>query len=121
MPRALWISAGLLLAGSAVATETVLDSNSPYWEVGPRDPALSKACALGRFNQKQIGRYIVRLHAKKDDGAAVLGIAKGDGTNLRDLDHKANPAEDYFFRDDGTSSCEVFVGGRKGGSGGGAP
>ena len=116
MPRPLWISVGLLLASGAFATETVIDSNSPYWDVGARDQALSKACILGRFNQQQIGRYIVRLHAKKDDGAAVLGIAKGSGLNLRDPDHRANPVEDYFFRDDGTSSCEVFVGGRKAGT-----
>ena len=116
MPRPLWISLGLFLASGAFATETVIDSNSPYWEVGSRDPALSKACVLGRFNQQQIGRYIVRLHAKKDDGAAVLGIAKGSGLNLRDPDHRANAAEDYYFRDDGTSSCDVFVGGRKAGS-----
>ena len=116
MARSLWISIGLLLAGGAFATETVIDSNSPYWDVGARDQALSKACILGRFNQQQIGRYIVRLHAKKDDGAAVLGIAKGSGLNLRDPDHRASPVEDYFFRDDGTSSCEVFVGGRKAGT-----
>lgn len=119
MPRPLWISVGLLLAGSAFATETVIDSTSPYWEVGSRDPTLSKACAIGRFNQQQIGRYIVRLHAKKDDGAAVLGIAKGSGVNLHDPDHRASAAEDYYFRDDGTSSCEVFVGGRKAGGGAG--
>ncbi len=116
MPRPFWISVGLLLASRAFATETVLDANAPYWEVGARDPVLSKACAIGKFNQQQIGRYIVRLHTKKDDGAAVLGIAKGSGTNLRDPDHRANTAEDYYFRDDGTSSCEVFVGGRKAGS-----
>ena len=120
MSRPLWIFAGLLLAGGAFATETVIDSNAPYWEVGSRDPVLSKACATGRFNQEQIGRYIVRLHAKKDNGAAVLGIAKGTGLNLRDPDHRANPAEDYYFRDDGTSSCEFFVGGRKPKAGAGA-
>jgi len=121
MLRPLWISVGLLLAGSAVATETVIDSNSPYWEVGSRDPNLSQACSVGRFNQVQISRYIVRLHAKKDDGAAVLGIAKGSGLNLRDPDHRALGSEDYYFRDDGTSNCEVFVGGRKANIGGAAP
>ena len=94
----------LLFVHPTGATETVIDSDSPYWEVGSRDQSLSKACAVGRFNQVQIGRYIVRLHAKKGNGAAVLGIAKGTGLNLR--------AEDYYFRDDGTSNCEVFVGGR---------
>jgi hypothetical protein len=102
----------LLFVHPTGATETVIDSDSPYWEVGSRDQSLSKACAVGRFNQVQIGRYIVRLHAKKGNGAAVLGIAKGTGLNLRDPDHIAKSAEDYYFRDDGTSNCEVFVGGR---------
>jgi|HubBroStandDraft_1064217.scaffolds.fasta_scaffold00073_21 hypothetical protein len=105
------LSTGLLLALSAGATEIVIDSNSPYWEVGPRDQTLSRACAIGKFNQRQIGRYVIRLHARQG-GAAVLGIAKGTGLNLRDPDHLAQSIEDYFFRDDGTSSCEVFVGGR---------
>ena len=112
MKRVVLCCAGLVLAGTAFATENVLDSNSPYWTIGPRDQVLSKACSVGRFNEVQIGRYVVRLHAKKG-GAAVLGIAKGNGLNLRDLDHLAEATEDYFFRDDGTSSCEVFVGGRK--------
>ena len=43
-------------------------------------------------------------------GVAVLGIAKGNGLNLRDLDHLT---EDRFFRDNGTGSCEVFAGRRK--------
>jgi hypothetical protein len=94
----------------AGATETVLRANAPYQQLGPRDQALSRACAIGRFNQVQIDRYIVRLRAKA--GAAVLGVAKGSGLNLRDPGHLAKAEEDYFFRDDGTSSCEVFVGGR---------
>lgn len=94
------------------ATENLLDSQSPYWEAGPRDPKLSNACSLGRFNERQMGRYVVRLHAK-DGGAAVLGVAKGGGLNLWDPDRLAVVSEDYLFRQDGTSACEVFVGGRK--------
>ena len=105
-------TAALLAAATAQATETVIDANAPYWEVGERDVALSKACSFGRFNQQQIERYTVRLHAKKG-GAAVLGVAKGTGFNLHDPGHLAQPNEDYYFRDDGTSSCQVFVGGRK--------
>ena len=89
----------------------MIDTKSPYPEVGPRDQNLSRACSIGRFNQRQIGRFVVRFHAK-EKGAAVLGIAKGTGVNLRDPDHMALTTEDYFFRNDGTSSCEVFVGGR---------
>ena len=45
-------------------------------------------------------------------GTAVHGITKGNGLNLRDLDHLVEPTEDYLFRDDGTGSCEAFAGGR---------
>src|ERR1700722_4642029 len=99
----------LILPGSALATESLLDSASPYWDAGTRSPTLSRACAIGRFNERQIGRYIVRLHAK-NGGAAVLGVAKGTGVNLDDPDHMAKPTEDYMFHDDGTSNCEVYVG-----------
>lgn len=102
--------AALPMAGAA--TENLLDSQAPYWEAGPRDPKLSNACSLGRFNERQIGHYVVRLHAKAG-GAAVLGVAKGTGFNLWDPDKFAVPTEDYLFRQDGTSACEVFVGGRK--------
>jgi hypothetical protein len=87
----------------------VLDSDSPYWDAGRRSPELSRACAVGRFNQHQVDRFVIRLHAKKG-GSAVLGIAKGTGLNLDDPDHLGNVEEDYFFRNDGTSDCEVFVG-----------
>jgi len=103
----------LILPTAAPATETLLDSQSPYWEAGPRDQQLSRACSLGRFNERQMGRYIVRLHIKTGGGAAVLGVAKGTGVNLWDPDRLAVVTEDYLFRQDGTSACEVFVGGRK--------
>jgi hypothetical protein len=107
--RLAWSLLLLTLPAAALATEKVLDSESPYWDAGKRSPILSQACSLIRFNEKQIGRYIIRLHAKKG-GAAVLGVAKGTGFNLVDLDHIAKINEDYFFKDDGTSNCEVFVG-----------
>jgi hypothetical protein len=103
----------LLLPTAALATENLLDSQSPYWEAGPRDKQLSQACSLGRFNERQMGRYVVRLHARTGGGAAVLGVAKGTGVNLWDPDRLAVTTEDYLFRQDGTSACEVFVGGRK--------
>ena len=109
--RAVLIVLALATPVAAGATETIINSQSPYWEVGPRDPALSRACSISRFNQREPGRYVVRLHAKAG-GTAALGAAKGNGLNLYDPGHLAKPAEDYFFRNDGTSSCEVFVGGR---------
>jgi len=111
MLRAWLLIIGMLLAPAAGATETVIDSDSPYWEVGPRDKPLSRACSAGKFNQIQSERYTIRLHAKKG-GGAVLGVAKGTGFNLHDPTHLAKANEDYFFLQDWTSSCEVFVGGR---------
>jgi hypothetical protein len=111
MLRVSLLIAGLLLARAAGATDVVIDAAAPYWEVGSRDPSLSRACSDGRFNERQAGLYTIQLHAKKG-GAAVLGIAKGTGVNLRDPGHLAKTNEDYYFRDDWTSSCEVFVGGR---------
>ncbi|HVJ53389.1 MAG TPA: hypothetical protein VM689_13060 [Aliidongia sp.] len=97
------------IASPAAATQKLMDSQSNYWEAGKRSPELSHACSVSRFNEDQIGRYVVRLHAK-NGGAAVLGVAKGNGFNLSDPDHLAKPGEDYMFRNDGTSDCEVFVG-----------
>ncbi|HZT88260.1 MAG TPA: hypothetical protein VFA12_09835 [Stellaceae bacterium] len=95
---------------AAQAQQTVITSKSPYWKVGVEDPALSRACAIGRFGLKDPKRYVARFTGP--EGGAVLGIAKGSGLNLVDPDHKAKPNEDYFFHDHGTSSCAVYVGGR---------
>ncbi len=109
---ALAILVGLPTIGAAPAwaTETVITSRSPYWKVGVRDKALSTACAMGRFNEREPGRYTVRFFGK--EGGLVLGIAKGTGFNLRDPDKRAKQNEDYFFRNSTSTDCEVFVGGR---------
>lgn len=124
MPRipdwpALAFSATLCLALSCAARPVeaagqqvvVLTSKSPYWKVGGKDDALSRACSLGRFNLRRPGAYVARFVGK--DGPATLGVAKGSGLNLHDPDRQAKPVEDYFFLDHGTTSCRVFVGGRK--------
>jgi hypothetical protein len=100
-------------AAAAGQQVVVLTSKSPYWKVGPKDDALSRACSLGRFNLRRPEAYVAQFRGK--DGAATLGIAKGSGLNLYDPDKMAKPVEDYFFLDHGTTSCRVFVGGRKSG------
>jgi hypothetical protein len=80
--------------------------------VGPRDEALSRACSLNRFNLRRPEAYVARFVGP--EGYGVLGVAKGTGANLRDPDRKAKPKEDYYFLNHGTTSCEVYVGGRKG-------
>jgi hypothetical protein len=102
----------LCLAAPAAAQEVVvLVSKAPYWKVGARDDALSRLCGLGRFSMQRPGAYVAKFVGK--DSPAVLGVAKGSGLNLYDPDHKAKPGEDYFFHDHGTTSCQVYVGGRK--------
>ena len=103
------IAAALPARGETV----VVASKKPYWQVGVRDPALSRECSLGRFNLMRTDRLVARFSGK--EGAETLGVAKGTGLNLYDPDHHRKPTEDYYFRAQNTTSCEVFVGGRKGG------
>jgi hypothetical protein len=113
--HAVLLAAALLAAASPALAETVVvSSKKPYWAVGPRDQALSRACSLGRFNLARADWLVARFSGK--EGAETLGVAKGTGLNLRDPDHHAKPTEDYYFRAQNTTSCEVFVGGRKGGA-----
>jgi hypothetical protein len=105
----------LLLLGlspKAEAGEIVLTSQAPYWEVGVRDDTLSRACSLNRFEPLHPGDLVARFTGPV--GSALLDVAKGTGLNLRDPTHLAKRNEDYFFRNTGTTSCEVLVGGRKG-------
>jgi len=113
MLRTTLLILALGVAVPASAQESVvLTSKQPYWKVGQRDDALSRACGLGRFLMARPGAYVAKFVGK--EGPAVLGIAKGTGLNLYDPDHRAKPNEDYFFHDHGTTSCQVYVGGRKG-------
>jgi len=112
--RLLFFCLPLGLALAAQAEQVVVTSQKPYWMVGIRDTELSRACALGRFNLARSDRLVARFTGK--EGAETLGVAKGTGVNLVDRVHKAKPTEDYYFHNHGTTSCEVFVGGRKGGA-----
>ena len=102
----------LLAAGDAVAGIVVLTSKAPYWQVGVRDDDLSRACSLDTFAPKHPGDFVARFVGP--EGGALLDVAKGTGLNLRDPKRLAKRNEDYFFRNVGTTSCEVLVGGRKG-------
>lgn len=98
-----------ILATAVLAV--ILTSKSPYWNVGPLDQNLSRACSLGRFNVVDPSRWEAYFGGK--EGTETLVIAKGTGANLRDPGHLAKRKEDYFFRHHGTTRCEVYVGGRK--------
>jgi hypothetical protein len=102
----------VLAAGPARADGVLLTSKQPYWKVGPRDEALSRACSLNQFNLQRPERYLARFAGP--EGHETLGVAKGNGLNLYDPKKRAKPTEDYYFRNHGTTQCEVFVGGRKG-------
>ena len=99
-------------AGAAFAGQVVVSSTAPYWQVGVRDNGLSQACSLNQFGPQHPGDLLARFTGPQ--GGAVLDVAKGSGLNLRDPRHLAKANEDYFFRNVGTTSCEVLVGGRKG-------
>src|SRR5690348_1455591 len=71
-PAAVALILSLLAAADpATAGQTVLTSRSPYWKVGERDDALSRACALNRFNMERPERLVARFVGK--DGPEVLG------------------------------------------------
>jgi hypothetical protein len=97
-------------AGPAQAGLVVLTSKAPYWKVGARDDELSLECSLDQFSPLHPGELVARFVGPQ--GTALLDVAKGSGLNLRDPKHLARPNEDYFFRNVGTTSCEVLVGGR---------
>lgn len=87
-------------------SNVLLRSTAPYWEVGRLSEMHSTLCAAGQFNQ-------VRKHARALEfvgrgGNTVLGVAKGTGWNLYDPEGRADPEADYFFRNDGTTGCEVY-------------
>jgi hypothetical protein len=96
----------------ARAAEVVLSSKKPYWAVGVRDDKMSRACSLQRFNLKRTDKLVARFTGK--EGADTLAIGKGNGSNLYDPEHLSKPTEDYYFRNQSTTSCEVYVGGRSG-------
>ena len=96
----------------AHAGQVVLVSKEPYWAVGVRDDNLSRACSLDQFGPAHPGDLVARFIGS--EGSALLAVAKGNGINLRDPKHLAKASEDYFFRNVGTTDCEVLVGGRTG-------
>src|SRR5712664_3895895 len=113
----LTIIAGALCAPSAFlapaqAEDVVLSSKKPYWAVGVRDEKMSQACSLQRFNLRRNDKLVARFTGK--EGADTLAIGKGNGNNLYDPEHLSKPTEDYYFRNQNTTSCEVYVGGRGG-------
>jgi hypothetical protein len=108
------LAALVMLGASSAAARSqtvVLTSKSPYWTVGVRDDKMSRACSLGRFNVARGDRLVARFVGKA--GATTLTVATGRGGNLADPGGLAKPTEDYFFLNASTTSCEVFVGGRK--------
>ncbi len=102
----------LVVGAAAAAEQVVLTSKKPYWAVGERDDKMSRACALQRFNLKRTDKLVARFVGS--EGADTLAVAKGSGSNLWDPEHLGKPTEDYYFRYHSTTSCEVYVGGRRG-------
>ena len=76
---------------------------------------LSRACSLSDFAPRRLGEIVARFTGP--EGPGLLDVAKDSGRNLHDPKRRARPGEDYFFRNAGTRSCEVLVGGRERGGG----
>jgi hypothetical protein len=108
LSSALCVLAALL--APAHAETVVLTSKKPYWAVGVRDEKLSRACSLQHFNLKHTDKLVARFIGA--EGAETLAVGKGNGNNLYDPQNLAKPTEDYFFLNQSTTSCEVYVGGR---------
>jgi hypothetical protein len=111
--------AAAALGNGAAAEQVVVTSKKPYWTVGERDEKMSRACSLQRFNLKRTDKLVA--HFIGAEGAETLAVAKGSGTNLWDPEHLGKPSEDYYFRNHSTTSCEVYVGGRRGKPAGSRP
>ncbi len=78
----------------------------PYWQVGDVDKALSRACAMGTFNQRIPYRFAGHFYGPF--GSAMLGAAKGNGLNLWDPYKRASAQRDYWFYRDRTAACIVL-------------
>ncbi|MBE1237007.1 hypothetical protein IHV25_05025 [Phaeovibrio sulfidiphilus] len=106
--------AGLSLfmaAGDAVASErTTLYglTGSTFRKVGTLDPALSRSCREGMFNQIRKDRLYIGYFGPGPGRRTLTGIAK-QGFNLHDPTGRAEPDTTYHFHNDGYSDCLVFV------------
>lgn len=69
---------------------------------------LSSACALGKFNQKKVGRYYVLVETENGKRRR-LGFASSEGFNLRDPDDRKGRDLAFLFQYDGTSECRVHA------------
>lgn len=87
-------------------SKVLLRSTAPYWEVGQLSGVHSTLCAAGQFNQIRKNARVLEFVGR--DGNTVLGVAKGTGWNLHDPQGRAEAEADYFFRNDGTTACEVY-------------
>ncbi|MBC7135600.1 hypothetical protein [Oceanibaculum nanhaiense] len=87
-------------------SNVLLRSNAPFWEVGRLSEMYSTLCAAGQFNQVRKNERALEFVGR--GGNTVLGVAKGTGWNLYDPQGRAEREADYFFRNDGTTSCEVY-------------
>lgn len=81
-------------------------SDQPLYKVGTHNSPLSLLCRQGKFNEVRINYYYMTFTNPEWGGA--VGIAKKN-FNLYDPEQKAIPTETYFFYQDGTSECAVYL------------
>ena len=98
--------AQLTVTPSFAAAKRYATSVGHHAQVGRLDKKLTAACRRHAFNQDNDHRlYIGHLG---DEGPGTTGIAK-KGWNLRDPLKLAKPNETYHFKNDGYSTCRVYV------------
>ncbi len=83
-------------------------STAPFWKVGEPDPALTRLCRRGRFNQLANNSYYIGYYGGANPGRGYTGIAKR-GYNLRDPEGRAVAGFTYHFFNDGYSNCKVYA------------
>ena len=81
-------------------------SRSPFTQVGVLSPELSAACRKRVFNQRTLLRLSIGYLG--ENGRGITGIAM-QGYNLYDPQRLSVPRVTYHFKNDGYSTCQVFI------------
>ncbi len=81
-------------------------SQNPFTQVGVLNPELSAACRKRVFNQRTPLRLSIGYLG--ENGRGITGIAM-QGYNLYDPQRLSVPRVTYHFKNDGYSTCQVFI------------
>jgi len=82
----------------------ILNTKLDWRKTGRIDKDLSLACAARAFKEREAMQYRAIF-----TGTEVLGVAFGNGTNLVDVNKKAEKDKIYLFRHGDSTACVVIV------------